>query len=108
MNASPVRGSSECITTQYKKTCNKRCNGFIKNIMISVTKNSNMLLESEVVSVLETLVKATVNEMTKVMDTSVKPPQTNITADNYDSLDFTVSVQKVYEMTVFLAFCVCL
>ncbi|KAI2656245.1 Zinc finger protein 568 [Labeo rohita] len=79
------------------KTCNKRCNGFIKNIMISVTKNSNMLLESEVVSVLETLVKATVNEMTKVMDTSVKPPQTNITADKHDSLDFTTQLNSVLE-----------
>lgn len=55
------------------------------------------LLESEVVSVLETLVKATVNEMTKVMDSSGKPPQ--IKEDKSATLDFTVSVQEVHEMT---------
>lgn len=65
------------------------------------------LLESEVVSVLETLVKTTVNEMAKVMDSSdiTLPPQT--TEDKSVTLDFTVSVLKVHEITVFLACCVC-
>lgn len=64
------------------------------------------LLESEVVSVLEKLVKTTVNEMAKVMDSSGIPPQT--TADKSVTLDFTVSVTllKVHEITVFRACCV--
>uniref|UniRef100_A0A671LUR9 MAP/microtubule affinity-regulating kinase 3 n=1 Tax=Sinocyclocheilus anshuiensis TaxID=1608454 RepID=A0A671LUR9_9TELE len=64
--------------------------------MSSVTKNSNrriMSLESEVVSVLETLVKATVNEMTKVVDSSGKPPQ--MTADKSATLDFTTQLNSV-------------
>lgn len=60
------------------------------------------LLESEVVSVLETLVKATVKEMTKFVDISGTPPLTETTANESATPDFAVSEQKVYEMTEFL------
>lgn len=105
-----MRGSSDhkCVTTQYKRTYNEHGNGFIENVMISVTENINgrimSLLESEVVSVLETLVKTTVNEMAKVVDSSgiTLPPQTHATADKSVTLDFTVSVLKVHGICVFL------
>lgn len=58
------------------------------------------LLESDVVSVLDTLVKDTVKEMTTFVDLSGIPPLTETTAANESvTLDFTVSEQKVYEMT---------
>lgn len=60
------------------------------------------LLESDVVSVLDTLVKDTVKEMTTFVDLSgiTLPPLTETTAANESvTLDFTVSEQKVYEMT---------
>lgn len=62
------------------------------------------LLESEVVSVLETLVKATVKEMTKFVDISGIPPltETNVTANKSATPDFAVSEQKVYEISEFL------
>lgn len=74
-----------------------------------------LLLESEVVSVLETLVKDTVKEMTTFVDLSgitltLLPPLTETTANESVTLDYTVSEQKVYEMTkCLLASCyVCL
>lgn len=59
------------------------------------------LLESEVVSVLETLVKATVKEMTNFVDILGIPPLTETTANKSATPDFAVSEQKVYEMPEF-------
>jgi len=59
------------------------------------------LLESEVVSVLETLVKDTVKQMTTFVDLSgiTLPPLTGTIANESVTLDFTVSEQNVYEIT---------
>lgn len=107
--SSPVRGSTEhtCFTQLTTREQNELWNNFIENVRISVIRHRRImsLLESEVVSVLETLVKTTVNEMAKVIDSSGIPPQT--TADKSVALDFTVSVVKVHEMTGFLSCCVC-
>lgn len=58
-------------------------------------------LESDVGSVLETLVKDTVKEMTTFVDLSgiTLPPLTETTTNESVTLDFTVSEQKVYEIT---------
>ncbi|XP_048016379.1 uncharacterized protein LOC125248503 isoform X2 [Megalobrama amblycephala] len=57
------------------------------------------LLESEVVSVLETLVKATVKEMTKFVDISGISPltETNVTANKSATPDFATHLNCVLE-----------
>ncbi|XP_077064564.1 uncharacterized protein LOC143716187 isoform X5 [Siphateles boraxobius] len=55
------------------------------------------LLESEVVSVLETLVKDTVKEITTFVDLSGIPPLTETTANESVSLDFTTHLNCVLE-----------
>lgn len=60
------------------------------------------LLESEVVAVLETLVRATVKEMTKFVDIS-GIPLIETTANESATPDFAVSDQKVYEINGYFA-----